>query len=229
MSNGVLNARLSSAADFVRRGAVLADVGTDHAYLPIFLLERGYIERAVCSDINRGPLSSAERNAAAAGLSDKMEFVLCDGARDLCGRGITDYTVCGMGGELIRDIISAAPELHKEGVNLVLQPMSKVAALRSYLYESGFEITAEAYSEDSGKYYVCLNARYTGNVESITAAEAELGLESVKIVNKKVQKLYLLNKKRSFSRAAEGKKQGGENVDSELLILKKIEKMLESI
>ena len=224
---GVLNARLRSAADFVRQGAVFADIGTDHAHLPIFLLECGRIERAVCSDINEGPLASARHNAAEAGLLDKTEFVLCDGASALSDKGITDYAICGMGGELIRDIISAAPELHREGVNLVLQPMSKAADLRSYLYGAGFDIVAEAYSHDAGKYYVCLNAVYTGKAKSITETDAELGLENVKIINKEVQKLYLLGKKRSFQRAADGKRQGGECADHELLILEEINKMLE--
>ena len=223
---GVLNARLRSAADFVRQGAVFADIGTDHAHLPIFLLECGRIERAVCSDINEGPLSSAKRNATESGLLDKTEFLLCDGASALCGKGITDYAICGMGGELIRDIITAAPELHREGVNLILQPMTRVSALRSYLYGAGFEIVAEAYSEDAGKYYVCLNAIYTGIAKSITDTEAELGCKNIKIVNKEVQKLYLLTKKRSFQRALNGKKQGGENADLELLMLEEIERML---
>ena len=71
MSVGAINARLLSAAELVRQGAVFADVGTDHAYLPLFLLDKGKIERAVCADINVGPLNSARANAHEAGASTK--------------------------------------------------------------------------------------------------------------------------------------------------------------
>ncbi len=219
MSNGVLNARLSSAADFVRRGAVLADVGTDHAYLPIFLLERGYIERAVCSDINRGPLSSAERNAAAAGLSDKMEFVLCDGARDLCGRGITDYTICGMGGELIADIIHRAPHLSDRSVNLILQPMSRQEKLRRYLAASGFKTTHESYTLDAGKYYVCLLVTYDGVERKISDLEAITGPADAEIRGAEYRKKYLEAKLASLIRAHAGKCEAGTASDEDAALI----------
>ena len=105
MKNEGLNPRLSCAAGFVRQGAVFADIGTDHAYLPLFLLEEGIIERAVCSDINEGPLESARRNAAERGLSDRCAFLLADGACEALALGATDVAICGMGGELIADIV----------------------------------------------------------------------------------------------------------------------------
>ena len=76
MINSSLDKRLLSCADYVRAGAVFADIGTDHGYLPIFLLKRSHIKRAYLSDVNKGPLASAERNARAEGLSDKCEFIL---------------------------------------------------------------------------------------------------------------------------------------------------------
>ena len=102
-----LNARLSSVAEFVRQDAIFADIGTDHAYLPLFLLGCGRIGQAYCSDVNAGPLERARINAAEAGLSDKITFTLADGAAALAGLGITDYAICGMGGECInKSIIS---------------------------------------------------------------------------------------------------------------------------
>ena len=168
-----VGSRLLSAAGFVRQGAYFADVGTDHAYLPLFLLSGGIIERAVCSDINRGPLASAEMNAAEAGLSDKMTFHLSDGAADLVGLGLTDYAICGMGGELIANIIDRAPHLKSADINLILQPMTRHAELRRYLSENGFSILVESHSYEAGKYYVCINARYTGECKNITDFEAE--------------------------------------------------------
>ena len=77
MKTAHLTPRLFCAAEFVRRGAVFADVGTDHAYLPIFLLEEGKISRAVCSDINEGPLLNAEKNASEHGVLEKIDFIYC--------------------------------------------------------------------------------------------------------------------------------------------------------
>ena len=124
MSGGVLNARLLSAAGFVRQGAVFADVGTDHAYLPIFLLESGRILRAVCSDINEGPLASAVSNVSSAALSDRCEFVLCNGAASLSDKGITremtkeiNASLGGRGGgtaEMIRGVFSSSAEEAKK-------------------------------------------------------------------------------------------------------------------
>ena len=108
MINSSLDKRLLSCADYVRAGAVFADIGTDHGYLPLFLLRSGRIERAYLSDVNEGPLSSARANAASEGLLDRCEFTLADGAAALSGKGITDYAICGMGGELIASIIDAA-------------------------------------------------------------------------------------------------------------------------
>lgn len=229
MRSGVLNARLLSAADFVRQGAVFADIGTDHAHLPIFLLERGQIVRAVCSDINEGPLRSAMKNAEERGYTDRCEFVLCDGARALSEKGITDIAVCGMGGELIAKIISESDIFYDEEINLVLQPMSKAGTLRKFLLSEGFEIECEAYSEDGGKRYVCLNVKYTKVRRDINAAEAEIGLENVKIVNKDVQKLYLSDKIRSLTKAIVGKKLGGECADEELLVLNAARARLEKL
>ena len=154
-----LNARLLSAAELTRQGACLADIGTDHAYLPLFLLSEGRISFAYATDINEGPLSSARKNAEEYAFADKMEFILTDGAAALRGKGITDYTICGMGGELIRDIIDRAEHLKDAGVNLILQPMSRQEKLREYLASHGFRIVKESYSYDAGKY--CL---YAGNL-----------------------------------------------------------------
>ena len=95
MINSSLDKRLLSCAGYVRAGAVFADIGTDHGYLPLFLLRSGRIERAYLSDVNRGPLSSAERNARDEGFYDKCEFILTDGAYALRDKGITDYAICG--------------------------------------------------------------------------------------------------------------------------------------
>ena len=221
-----INARLLSAAELVRQGAVFADIGTDHAYLPLFLLEEGKISRAVCADINEGPLNSARINAAEAGLSEKVELVLTDGAAELAGKGITDYAVCGMGGELIAAIIDRAPHLRDKSVNLILGPNSRQGILRKYLCSHGFEIKCESYSTDAGKNYVTLLATYTGNCTELDDVEAEIGIKNAEYVNKGSQISYLKTKLQAFTKQRDGKIRGGDDADYEALMVEKITERL---
>ena len=226
---GAINARLLSAAELVRQGAVFADIGTDHAYLPLFLLESGKIARAVCADINEGPLNSARANAREAGLTDKVEFVLTDGAAALLGKGITDYAICGMGGELIAAIIDRAPHLRDENVNLILGPNSRQAVLRKYLASEGFEIKCESYSTDAGKHYVTFLATYTGNKTILDDAEAEIGTKNAEYVNKSAQISYLNAKLAAFTKQRDGKMRGGDSAEYEELMVEKITEYLENL
>ena len=177
MRNFTLDGRLSSAAKFVRQGARFADIGTDHAYLPIFLLTSGKIDYAVCSDINEGPLNSARENARASGVYEKIDFALANGADALKDKNVTDVAVCGMGGELIAEIVGRAQFLKKKDVRLILQPMSKFAFLRRELAMLGYEIEDEEYSASQGKLYLTVCASYTGKCQNISDVEAEFGKE----------------------------------------------------
>jgi tRNA (adenine22-N1)-methyltransferase len=215
MKNPNLSGRLFSASEFVRQDAVFADVGTDHAYLPIFLLESGKIKRAVCSDINKGPLESAKRNASERGVCDKISFYLTDGAAALSGEGITDMAICGMGGELIADIIDAAPFLNSKDISLILQPMTKPAYLRRYLYSKGFEIKDEKYVTDTGKHYVTMLVFYTGGTHATSDAFSELGTLVEKESLNESERSYLEEKLRATERAVSGKKRGGEDCSYE--------------
>ena len=205
MSEAKLNGRLCSAASFVRQGAVVADIGTDHAYLPIFLLDRGIAKRAFAADINEGPLKKADENIRLAGLSALCECRLLDGAAGLLGLGITDYAICGMGGELIADIIERAPHLKDGGVRLILQPMSRQEHLRSYLMAAGFKIIAEAYSSDSGKDYVCFAAEFSGERCELSPIEQYLPVKGAELFGKEAMLRYYKGKHHALARAADGK------------------------
>ena len=218
-----------SAVKYVRQGAFFADIGTDHAYLPIYLLSIGRIERAVLADINRGPLLSARENAKSAGVIDKVELVLTDGAAELSDRGITDYAICGMGGELIADIISCAPHLKDPTLNLILQPMTKQEHLRSYLYSEGFVIDKESYSLDGERSYVCFAARYTSHSRVLSATEAVIGAENSDIVNKDLQIIYLQKKIKSLKKAISGKRISGGDPAPEEMLVREIESYLSDI
>lgn len=229
MAHGAINARLASAAELTRQNAIFADIGTDHAYLPLFLLEEGRIEYAYCSDINEGPLASAERNAKECGREDQMSFILTDGATVLRDKGITDYAICGMGGELIADIISRAPHLYDGEINLILQPMSRQATLRKFLAAEGFSVKCESYSYDAGKYYVCLLASYTGQRREIDEIEAELGFKDVEYRGDRAREGYLKTLLNARRRAMDGKIQGGMENPPERPIVDAIKNALERI
>lgn len=167
--------RLAWAAKYCRQGAVFADIGTDHAYLPVFLLKEGRISRAHASDVAVGPLSRARETVAAHGLGERVTFHLTNGLWGLEDLGLTDIAICGMGGETVAEILRAAPFVQREGVRLILQPMTKAALLRRALGEMGFRIVEEAYVPEEGKLYAVLCAEYDGRRRVLTPLEAEIG------------------------------------------------------
>ena len=219
-----LGKRLLSAANFVRQGAYLADIGTDHAYLPLFLLDRGVIGRAVCADINEGPLASAVENARECGLSDRITFKLTNGAIGLSDMGITDYAICGMGGELIAEIIDASGHLKEKGVHLILQPMTKQAHLRKYLAKEGFSILSEDYSHEAGRFYLTILAEYCGTVREISDFEAEFGTPPREEGRTEEMRGYFEAKIRTLKKIRDGKKSAGELDIPEALIIEEYER-----
>lgn len=219
-----LGERLELVSQLVRDGAVLADVGTDHAYLPIALLESGKIYAAVCSDINEGPLDKARENARGAGVYEKIRFFLTDGARELKDLGVTDYAICGMGGELIASIIENAPHLRDEKINLVLQPMSRHEALRSYLWDSGFEILHESYPAEDGKQYVCMRVRFIGGVTEYSECDAYIGIHAMQNPSQKGAFAYICEKREALLSVIRGKSLGGADASRERAILNELSK-----
>jgi tRNA (adenine22-N1)-methyltransferase len=167
--------RLLAAASFVREGAFLADIGTDHAYLPLHLLQAGRITHAIAADIGEGPLSRARAHIAEAGMSEQIETVLTNGLQGLEDRALTDIAICGMGGELIVDILSRAAFVRDGSIRLILQPMTRAATLRRYLAKEGFAILAERPCRAAGRVYSCLCACYDGVTRTLSPVEAELG------------------------------------------------------
>lgn len=158
----------------MRHGAVVADVGTDHAYLPIYLCQTERAAGGVASDINQGPLERAALHIGGAGLSDRIATVLCDGLAAIESYAPTDILVLGMGGELIARILSDAPWLKREGIRLILQPMTHPEEVRRFLSENGFSITEERIVEED-KLYQIIGADYTGELRSLSEAECLLG------------------------------------------------------
>ena len=177
--------RLSLCAKMVREGSRLADIGTDHGYLPIALCRSGKIPSALACDINPLPLQSAHENIAKYNLSDKIETRLSDGLQKIHPDEASDIVIAGMGGELIRDILVAASWVKDREKHLVLQPMTRHEDLVKWLYESGFCIKRQEAVLDEGKYYTVISAHYTGETQACDLYTAIVGKLNVEDKNSK--------------------------------------------
>jgi len=158
-------------ASFVSGKGKAVDVGTDHAFLSVFLVQSGKCSEVIACDVNERPLRFAEKTVETYKASDKIMLVLSDGLKNISPEGVTDVIIAGMGGELISRIISEAQWL-KNGVNLILQPMTKAEILRKQLSEIGFDICREQAASDDGFTYTVIQSVYCG--EYITRDELYL-------------------------------------------------------
>ena len=176
-----ISKRLCTASSHVRDGAVVADIGTDHAYLPIYLATQGRIKKAYACDINEGPLQKAKDNISKYKLDDIIETRLQNGLEGIEEVAPTDIAICGMGGELIASILDNSSYVRKKGIRLILQPMTFVKELRKYL-ENGFSTIAENIICEDGKIYQLMCVEYDGVHRSLTNVELELGPKN--LINK---------------------------------------------
>lgn len=147
--------RLYAIASMVPQGAFFADVGTDHAYLPIYLAENNLISHAVAADINRDPLLRAKGNIKKYNLEEKIDTCLSDGFEELDGNSFDTASIAGMGGILIARILEKAPR----GKLYILQPMRDAHFLRAYLSSNGFELVDEKLAEEGNKIYTVIAVR----------------------------------------------------------------------
>lgn len=172
-----LSPRLRAVADLVPAGARLADVGTDHGRLPVWLIQHGIVERAVCSDLRPGPLSRAQALAERWQVSDRVIFRLCDGLSEISPSEADVITIAGMGGETIAAILHAARWTSRPGHRYILQAMSGMDGLRRYLAGNGFTIEREVLVEEGDTLYVVLLA-LPGEMRPLTEGEVWVGRQS---------------------------------------------------
>lgn len=157
-----MNKRLSCIASHIRDGIGMIDVGTDHAYIPVEMLKRGYPGRVFASDIHEGPLQAARRTAEEAGVSENLTLQLCDGLDACDPEAVDTIVIAGVGGDTICGILDRAEWCMSEDYLLVLQPMTKAEVLRYWLVHNEFAIISEELVKDSGVIYQVFTARFGG-------------------------------------------------------------------
>ena len=153
-----LDKRLQAVANLVGSCEAMADIGSDHAYLPAYLIESGRVVSAVAGEISKGPLTAAEQTIQAAGLSDRISARLGDGLQVLQPGEVAVVAIAGMGGAAIRGILSRSPEVFNRLTRLVCQPMNGAAGLRQWLLQHGWKLVAEDLAIDAGRLYEVIAA-----------------------------------------------------------------------
>lgn len=172
-----LTPRLRKVAQLVPRGARFADIGTDHAYLPTWLILNGVIDHAVAADLRAGPLERARDTAERFEVGEKMEFRLCDGLSDISPDEADTIAIAGMGGETIAHILSCAPWTKAPGITLILQPMSSQLDLRQWLGANGYVIERECLVREEKTIYTIFLVK-AGVMPPMSAAELVAGRQS---------------------------------------------------
>lgn len=170
-----LTQRLLAVARLVRENSSLADIGCDHGFLPVHLVLNGRIKSAVAADINEGPLASCRSLVNEYALDEKIKCVLSDGLKNIPENEADDIAICGMGGELIADILSKCEWTKSADKHYIFNPMTHPEILRKYLCENGFEIGADMIVKEGRHYYSVFEATYTGATKAYPESYYYLG------------------------------------------------------
>lgn len=156
-----LSERLRLIAEFVTEGYVVADIGTDHGYIPIWLSEMGRVPKGLAMDIGKGPLKRAKENIKLYGYSDRIETRLSDGLKELRENEADSVVIAGMGGSLIVSILKNGKNVLHTVKELILSPHTEIQLVRHYLIENEYDIVREEMVYDMGKYYTVIKAVHT--------------------------------------------------------------------
>ena len=171
--------RLMTAAALVTQGYTLADVGTDHGYIPIYLLQQKKIPAAIAMDINEGPLERAKEHIALYGLQAYIQTRLSDGVAALKPGEVEAVLIAGMGGGLVMHILKDGEKICQSAKELILQPQSDIEHVREFLREEGYTILAEDMVYEDGKFYPMMKVQYQGENENAQKASEVLKLSDL--------------------------------------------------
>lgn len=154
--------RLERVASHISKGSIVLDIGTDHGYIPVFLVKKGISPFAIAADVNKKPLDKAKELIAENKMNDKVETRLGSGFEIIKDGEVDEVIIAGMGGVLISDLITAAGEIPKKLKKLVLQPMQAQKELRKYLLKNGYEIIEEELVKEDGRIFEIIVVEYKG-------------------------------------------------------------------
>ena len=146
--------RISAVASYIEMGASVADIGTDHGFLPVYLAQLASARRIIASDISAGSLAAARRNAEKYGVTEKITFITAPGLKGVDEESVDTVVITGMGGETIAGILEEAPWVSRPGVRLIAQPQTKAVFLCVWLCENGFIIRDSQIVRDRGRKYI---------------------------------------------------------------------------
>lgn len=209
-----LSERLSAIAGSLPEHCVVCDVGSDHGALPLYLLKHNLCSKAIVTDLNKNPLDRARHNLESAGVSDRASFVLTDGIAEVLPLSPDAFVIAGMGGETIVGILDRGLKDIPLGTTFVLQPMTKIAELRRYLYEFGFSIDKEELVYENNKFFVIIVARFDGVPCLDKLVFSEFGEHLFKVRNE-ITKQYYLSLLRSRESIVLEKHKNGLNCESD--------------
>ncbi len=225
-----LTDRLLKIASLVTKGKRVADIGTDHGYIPVYLLNKGHVDFAILADVNKGPLENARGEVRHNNLLEKVDLRLGSGIEVLRVNEVDEVIIAGMGGILISELLEAKKEVAHSVDKLILQPMQAQNELRKYLLNNGYEILDEVLVKEDFRVYEIIIAKYT---DKNTAVEDEIYYEVGKklIENKDPLLNEFIDKKvfmySSILKKIEGKTGEGINkkVEDSKLAISKLEKL----
>lgn len=221
--------RLKTIGEMVDNCESICDVGTDHAYLPIYLIQKGTCSKAIASDINKGPVEKAKMNIKKEGLNDRIFCRLGGGLTTIKPFEVDGVVIAGMGGNLIRDIIEENINVFKSLKFMILQPVQNPEVLRQYVYETGYDIIDEELCFDEDKYYEIIKVKYNNKPTKVDSIYYEV---SKKLIEKKHPLVgeyirFKINKYRSILEYIDDKTESAKRRQEEIMNeIKKLEELL---
>lgn len=219
-----LNSRMQAVADYVRKDTAFCDIGTDHAHLPIYLVQNDLVKSAYACDINLQPLTKASENIASYGLADKIATLQSDGLQNVTNEMADDIAIAGMGGELICKIMFGWEYAKDRNKRYIIQPMTNQPIVRKQLYSNGYEIISETPVID-GKYtYSIMLVKYT----DILVEKDEFFCNTGRIMESgsSDKREYISRQLTRIKKVADGIEKSGEDVTEYRELYKQIEGVL---